>query len=277
MLRIMLTLTALAGLAGAVGLNRPAYSDHDDDDGARRRVIIRSGTHFAPPVYRGYKVDDDDGGHYHPVPVPYAPNVDLRWQGGSVYIAPNRVHIQTYRQHPQHNDFVPPPPPYRHDEHHDPGVVPPPPAIDESPDLPPDSAQHTFPGPRIPGVHDGGAVPPPPVVEQPRQRVVVPPVVVPQIDVPQTEAGRFVEGDAPLYARVKVNDIEDAHPRAVPRILAVRHPDGPGPVFVKVLAPPFPPSEVDTDDDNRKIKLEWDDYSVEVESDDGRIEIDYDN
>jgi hypothetical protein len=231
----------------------------------------------------GYSVDDDDDGPpFRPVPGPFLPKVDVRWRGGSVWVGPGRIHVKTYPVPPRRFDHDTPlvpddhgklyvPPPDRHDGHRDghndghqdghrdSDDVPPPPAVDQS--------QHTFPGPRIPGAQGDGDHVRPAVVEQPRGQVVA----------PRIEVGQFVVGDVPLYPRVKVSDIDDAHPRAVPRIMAIRNPSGRGMAFVKVLAPPVPPSDVDTDDDGRKLKLEWGDYSVEVESDDGRIEIDYDN
>jgi hypothetical protein len=265
MTRILWTLAAVAGLAGACSLTSSAYSDEDDDGDGRRG-------------YRVYESDDDDGDgyryryrgpvygpSYQPVPqLPQLPLLPLLPTEGRFY---GRVEI--HQDHGRdYGDF-------RHgDDHRTPYVPPPPvpePAIVPEPDV---SGPQLPPLPGLDGDQSSTYVPAPQVESLPRRTVEVPPVQH-EIVAPQVRCGEFVSGPVPLFPRVKVEDREDVHPRAVPAVVAVRSPHGRGVVFVQVFVPPFPPDEVDTDDDGRSLTLEYDDYSVEIEADDGRVTVDY--
>jgi hypothetical protein len=111
------------------------------------------------------------------------------------------------------------------------------------------------------------------------QPVVVSPIAPSAARDGQLRPGMFVTS-AELYPRVRIEDADDVHPRAVPAIVAVMAPHrgaraSGALVFVKVLAPPQPPRSVKVKHD--EIELDWGDYEINIEAEDGVVEIEYED
>lgn len=150
-----------------------------------------------------------------------------------------------------------------------------------------------------------GDVAPPPEIVVPAQPEEIPP--------PATEAapravvsgdvlrpGMFVVGEVELFPRVRVEDANEIHPRAVPMVIAVMDPrEGPwhphanrGRLFgrkrhtagkfvgtpivlVTVMVPPKPPRSVQVQ--HEEIELNYGNYQVNIDCEEGVVEIEYDD
>lgn len=94
-----------------------------------------------------------------------------------------------------------------------------------------------------------------------------------------------------LYPYVKYEDLDNRHPCAVTKIVAVPDPCkrcrhhgrdccqqcGPGCVYVQICVPPCGCPKVKVKRHGRKIEFDYGDYEVEIESKNGVVEVDYDD
>ena len=109
--------------------------------------------------------------------------------------------------------------------------------------------------------------------------------------------GTIVEGNVPLYAKVRIEDADEIHPRAVPFVIAVMDPhegpwhphskikkfiagetpdDPPTPVvFVKVFLPPEALSSMKIR--REEIDFKYGGSEVNIDSEDGVVTIEYDD
>lgn len=90
-----------------------------------------------------------------------------------------------------------------------------------------------------------------------------------------------------LYHRVKYEDLDNVHPRAVKKIVAVKNPSSkravcntcvPPCVYVMICVPPSGRFEYDVKrKDYSKVEYDYGDYEVEITSKNGIVYVDYDD
>lgn len=130
------------------------------------------------------------------------------------------------------------------------------------------------------------AVPGPvPVEEPPIQRIQPVPETAPGIVVPSPGPAEYQTVE--LYPRVKYDDLDNIHPFAVKKIVAVKDPRtkkdpclgcAPPCVFVMICVPPNERFKYEVKrKDHSKIEYDYGDYEVEITSKNGVIEVDYDD
>jgi hypothetical protein len=99
-------------------------------------------------------------------------------------------------------------------------------------------------------------------------------------------AGPHASGPIELYRRVKYDDRDDAHPRGVKQLVAVRDPRacrkvcdccGPRLVFVEVCVPPHGCPKIKVSKDAGKVELDYGEYEIEIEVEDDEIEVEYED
>ena len=99
-------------------------------------------------------------------------------------------------------------------------------------------------------------------------------------------AGPHASGPIELYRRVKYDDLDDAHPRGVKQLVAVRDPRacrkvcdccGPRLVFVEVCVPPHGCPKIKVSKDAGKVELDYGEYEIEIEVEDDEIEVEYED
>lgn len=116
-----------------------------------------------------------------------------------------------------------------------------------------------------------------------------PPAPVPEgeIPAPMLESNRGIEGEVlELYHRVEVEDPDNIHPCAVPKIIMVPDPCArwnpcrrcaPPCVAVKICVPPCVCEEIEIKRGGRKHKYDYGEYEVEVKVERGYVKVDYDD
>lgn len=90
-----------------------------------------------------------------------------------------------------------------------------------------------------------------------------------------------------LYHRVKYEDLDNVHPRAVKKIVAVKDPCAkeevcgacaPPCVYVMICVPPMDRFEYDVKrKDHSKVEYDYGEYEIEISSDDGVVHVNYDD
>lgn len=89
-----------------------------------------------------------------------------------------------------------------------------------------------------------------------------------------------------LFQRVKVEDVDNIHPRAVPKIIVVPDPCArskfckrcsPPSVAIKIYVPPYACKDLEIKDYGREHKYDYDDYKVEIEVKRDYVKVDYDD
>ena len=88
-----------------------------------------------------------------------------------------------------------------------------------------------------------------------------------------------------LFHRVKYKDLDEMHPCAVPKIIAVKDPCArdhacgccapPACVYIKICVPPCACEEIDSNRSGTRIEYDYGKYEVDVRVKDGYIEVDY--
>lgn len=91
-------------------------------------------------------------------------------------------------------------------------------------------------------------------------------------------------GGIQLYDCVKYKDLDNIHPCAVTKIVAIVDPCqdpcntcGPQCVYVQICVPPCECVDVKTSHGGRKVKYDYGKYEVEIKSKNGVVEVDYDH
>ena len=111
-------------------------------------------------------------------------------------------------------------------------------------------------------------------------------IVPEQVPLLARMAGPHASGPIELYRRVKYDDRDDAHPRGVRQLVAVRDPRacrkfcdccGPRLVFVEVCVPPHGCPKIKVSKDADKVELDYGEYEIEIEVDDDEIEVEYED
>jgi hypothetical protein len=111
-------------------------------------------------------------------------------------------------------------------------------------------------------------------------------IVPEQLPLLSKMAGPHASGPIELYRRVKYDDRDDAHPRGVKQLVAVRDPRacrkvcdccGPRLVFVEVCVPPHGCPKVKVSKDAGKVELDYGEYEIEIEVEDDEIEVEYED
>ncbi len=154
------------------------------------------------------------------------------------------------------------------------------------------------------GPTPGDIAPPPEIVVPARPEEIPPPVIKASppavVSAGVLRPGMFVSGEVELYPRVRVEDANEIHPRAVPMVIAVMDPhEGPWHphshrfrlfgrhrrttgqqvatpiVFVTVMVPPWPPRSVQVQ--HEEIELNYGDYQVNIDCEEGVVEVEYDD
>jgi len=103
--------------------------------------------------------------------------------------------------------------------------------------------------------------------------------------VPQPGGANFQTVE--LYDRVEIDDLDNVHPQAVKKIVAVKDPCAkrnvcgsctPPCVYVMICVPPCDKFKFEVKrSDHSKVEYDYGDYEVEITSKDGIVEIDYDD
>jgi hypothetical protein len=154
----------------------------------------------------------------------------------------------------------------------------------------PDREQRLAPGPRLLPRIDGLTagvfvqVPPAPAGDPPLPPLAAQPEPGSQPVYPLEP----LPSSAPIevYRRVEYDDRDDAHPRGVKRLIAVRDPRScrracdccdSRVVFVEICVPPHCEPRVKVSKDGRKIDLDYGEYEIEIESEDDEIEVEYED
>lgn len=102
---------------------------------------------------------------------------------------------------------------------------------------------------------------------------------IPQTAIPEP-APRLV-----LFRKVKYEDLDNVHPHAIHRVVAVpdpcvdpRHHVGPIPcVYVLIAVPPYGRPEIDVSHHGREIEFDYGEYEVDIEVKKGYIVVNYDD
>ena len=135
---------------------------------------------------------------------------------------------------------------------------------------------------------------PAPAPEREGLPMVPPPALTPVPEFSGEPLPMFEPGPGPtyqtveLYPRVKYGDLDNVHPRAVKKIVAVKHPDAdrnpacghcaPPCAYVMICVPPQGRFEYDVKrKDHSKVEYDYGDYEIEITSKNGVISVDYDD
>lgn len=98
--------------------------------------------------------------------------------------------------------------------------------------------------------------------------------------------GDIVDCPVPLFARVRVRDRDNIHPRAVDIVVAVKDPNACShactcctnrTVFVPLCVPPCPLEKVKVSRDGTRMELDYGDYEIDITSRNGLVTVDYDD
>lgn len=108
------------------------------------------------------------------------------------------------------------------------------------------------------------------------------------VPAPAPDAGKLSHQTVQLYDRVEIEDLDNVHPCAVKKIVAVKDPCerpaaicgdcAPPCVYVMICVPPCDEFEYKVKrKDGSKVKYDYGKYEVEITSKDGVVSIDYDD
>ena len=132
--------------------------------------------------------------------------------------------------------------------------------------------------PRLAPVYVPAAPPVPP-----RRTVFVPQPAPAPICVCRHQIGEFVDTRVPLATCVRVRNLCDAAPNAIPAVIAVRDPDmcthdtEERVAYVQILVPPQPLRSLEISRCRTRIDLCFGEYDISICSKDGLITVEYDN
>lgn len=136
----------------------------------------------------------------------------------------------------------------------------------------------------VPERYEGGlSAPPAPVPVNPGG---LQPVPEPYSILPVPAGGAEFQ-TVELYHRVKYEDLDNVHPCAVKKIIAVKDPCAreqvcgtcaPPCVYVMICVPPTDRFEYDVKrKDHSKVEYDYGDYEIEISSEDGVVHVNYDD
>jgi hypothetical protein len=137
-----------------------------------------------------------------------------------------------------------------------------------------------------PEPYDAGGLPAPPAPLPLDAPGGLQPVPEPYTIQPVPEGGIEYQ-TVELYHRVKYEDRDNVHPRAVKKIVAVKDPSATGRVcgncappcvYVIICVPPTDRFEYDVKrSDHSKVEYDYGDYEIEITSNDGVVCVNYDD